>query len=354
MKTLIKNARLAQKLKMREVAAAIQVDAALISHWEKGSRKPTRQQLRKLAEVLSLDYRKLLIEWMSEVVLYEIKDEEWGMDALKMVQDKMKLYRKSRIQTLDHGLQGILEEIDQLKFKLDEARNIDSNRVKDALELEYTYESNRIEGNTLSLRETDLVIREGMTISGKSIREHLEAINHQDAVTYLKELAQKKTDIRERDILQLHHLVLRGIDKAWAGKYRNVQVMIQGSQHIPPQPYLVPVHMEQLMEWYEMNEQSLHPVVLAAEFSERLVSIHPFIDGNGRTSRLLMNLILMRSGYVIANIKGDHQNRMKYYEALDQCRDEGRKPVFHRFVAEVEKASLERYLQIIQPQVLGD
>ncbi|MBK8686101.1 MAG: helix-turn-helix domain-containing protein [Bacteroidetes bacterium] len=303
MKTLIKNARLAQKLKMREVAAAIQVDAALISHWEKGSRKPTRQQLRKLAEVLSLDYRKLLIEWMSEVVLYEIKDEEWGMDALKMVQDKMKLYRKSRIQTLDQGLQGILEEIDQLKFKLDEARNIDSNRVKDALELEYTYESNRIEGNTLSLRETDLVIREGMTISGKSIREHLEAINHQDAVAYLKELAQKKTDIRERDILQLHHLVLRGIDKAWAGKYRNV---------------------------------------------------HPFIDGNGRTSRLLMNLILMRSGYVIANIKGDHQNRMKYYEALDQCRDEGRKPVFHLFVAEVEKASLERYLQIIQPQVLGD
>jgi Fic family protein len=189
-----------------------------------------------------------------------------------------------------------------------------------------------------------------MTISGKSIREHLEAINHQDAVAYLKELAQKKTDIRERDILQLHHLVLRGIDKAWAGKYRNVQVMIQGSQHIPPQPYLVPVQMEQLMEWYEMNEPILHPVVLAAEFSERLVSIHPFIDGNGRTSRLLMNMILMRSGYVIANIKGDHQNRMKYYEALDHCRDEGQKHVFHRFVAEVEKASLERYLQIIQPQ----
>ena len=178
--------------------------------------------------------------------------------------------------------------------------------------MEYTFESNRIEGNTLTLKETDLVINKGITISGKSMREHLEAIYHKEAVEYLKHLIEKKTKVTERDILQLHNLILRGIDSKNAGLYRKVQVMIKGSRHLPPQPFLVAKQMEEMFEWYALNKNRLHPVVLAAEMSERFVIIHPFIDGNGRTSRLLMNLILLKNEYVIANIKGDNESRMNY------------------------------------------
>jgi Fic family protein len=215
------------------------------------------------------------------------------------------------------------------------------------LELEYTFESNRIEGNTLTLKETDLVINEGITISGKSMREHLEAINHQDAVLFLKDLVDKNIELKERDLLQLHNLVLRGIDAENAGKYRTVQVMIKGSQHMPPPPFLVAKQMEDVFLWYQLNKNKLHPVVLAAEMSEKIVTIHPFIDGNGRTSRLWMNLILLKHGYVIANIKGDHSNRLCYYDALEMARVDVKKNTFIEFIAKVELEALKRYLNIL-------
>ena len=347
MKVLIKNSREAKNLKIKDIAYALGVDPALVSKWESGTRKPTKEQVLKLASVLEIDTEKLLIEWMSEIILYEIGNDDLALQAMQLAEEKVKLEIQKRTVPMSKSLLKILKDIDKMKLRLNEFRHLDSYRIAQAIELEYTFESNRIEGNTLTLKETDLVINEGITISGKSMREHLEAINHKEAVEYLKHLVEKNTELKERDILQLHNLILRGIDSENAGKYRNVQVMIKGSKHLPPQPYLVAKAMEELMIWYRINYKNLHPVVLAAELSERLVTIHPFIDGNGRTSRLIMNLILLKHGYVIANIKGDDANRLNYYNCLESVQVSGKKEDFYSYVAEVEREALKRYLEIL-------
>ncbi len=347
MKNLLKNAREQKGIKTRELAQLIGIDQALISKFESGSRKPTRDQVVKLAQVLELDYETLMVAWLKERILYEIGNEEFSLKALNMVQEEIENNYKTIKRSISKNLQSILDEIDSLKSKLDKFRQFDSFRIAQALELEYTFESNRIEGNTLTLRETDLVINEGLTISGKSMREHLEAINHVEAISYIKQLMERNFPFNERELLSVHNLILRGIIPEDAGRYRRVQVMIKGSSHMPPQPFIVPKQMEDYFIWFEENKGKLHPVVLAAEMHERLVTIHPFIDGNGRTSRLVMNLILLQNGYVIANIKGDYESRMKYYQSLETAQTSGNKEDFLLFVAQIEKECLERYLKII-------
>ncbi|GEC72083.1 Fic family protein [Flavobacterium flevense] len=349
MKTLLKNAREKKGLKTRELAHLLEIDQALVSKFESGTRKPTKEQILKLANLLEIDYETLMVAWLKEKILYEIGDDNLALKALKVAEDEIKLNKKSSGKLTSKTLQSVLDEINILKSKLDQYRQYDSYRISQALELEYTFESNRIEGNTLTLRETDLVINEGLTISGKSMREHLEAINHQEAIAYIKHLMEKKTVINEREVLSIHNLILRGIHPEDAGRYRKVQVMIKGSTYMPPQPYMVAKDMEDFFIWYETHKNSLHPVVLAAEMHERLVTIHPFIDGNGRTSRLIMNLILLQHGYVIANIKGDYENRMQYYQSLETAQVHSNKEDFLLFIAQIEKESLERYITIIAP-----
>ncbi|MDR6968251.1 Fic family protein/DNA-binding XRE family transcriptional regulator [Flavobacterium arsenatis] len=346
MKTLLKNAREKKGLKSRELALLLDVDQALISKFESGSRKPTREQVVKLASILDIDLEILMVAWLKEKILYELKDEEFAIKAMMVAEEEMRYYAtpKKKVST---SLKKMLDEIDNLKSKLDKFREFDSYRIAQALELEYTFESNRIEGNTLTLRETDLVINEGLTVSGKSMREHLEAINHQEAIGYIKHLMEKNSNLNEREVLSIHNLILRGIHPEDAGRYRKVQVMIKGSSHMPPQPFIVAKQMEDYFFWYEANKKALHPVVLAAEMHERLVTIHPFIDGNGRTSRLVMNLILLSHGYIIANIKGDYESRMEYYQSLEKAQTTSNKEDFLLFIAKIEKESLERYISII-------
>ena len=346
MKTLLKNARLQNNLKIREVAQELEIDQALISKFENGTRKPTKEQIVKLASFLNIDFETIMVAWLKEKILYEIGDDDFALKAMMMVCDEREVYNVSK-PNFSKNLESILSEIDVLKSKLDSFRQFDSYRIAQALELEYTFESNRIEGNTLTLRETDLVINEGLTISGKSMREHLEVINHQEAIAYIKYLMEKKTSFNEREVLSIHNLILRGIQPEDAGRYRRVQVMIKGSSHMPPQPFLVAKEMEDYFIWYEINKNKLHPVILAAEMHERLVTIHPFIDGNGRSSRLVMNLILLQHGFVIANIKGDYDTRMNYYQSLETAQTSNNKNNFLLFIAQTEKESLERYLKII-------
>ena len=347
MKTLLKNAREQKGLKTREVAQLLGIDQALISKFESGTRKPTREQVIKLASLLEIDLETIMVAWLKEKILYEIGHDEFALKALLVAEQEIRYLSKPANKKLSTTLQKILDEINVLKTKLDSFRQFDSFRIAQALELEYTFESNRIEGNTMTLRETDLVINEGLTISGKSMREHLEVINHHEAIAYIKDLMQKNMPINERELLTVHNLILRGIHPEDAGHYRKVQVMIQGSSHKPPQPFLVTKEMEDYFIWYETNKLSLHPIVLAAEMHERLVTIHPFIDGNGRTSRLVMNLILLQHGYIIANIKGDYDSRMHYYRTLETAQTKNNKEDFLLFIAQIEKESLERYLTII-------
>ena len=239
-------------------------------------------------------------------------------------------------------------ELDILKERLNEYRKNEHSKVTKALEIEYTYESNKIEGNTLTLQETALVIEKGLTVGGKTLNEHLEVINHTQAIDYIKELAKVKNTITERDILQIHSLILQGIDKPNAGTFRKVPVIISGAKHKPPQPFLIPKQMEDLMLWYNENKETLHPVELSAEMHERLVTIHPFIDGNGRTSRLLMNLILLQNGYPIAILKGDDKSRLEYYNALEVAQTEDNKKVFINLITETIKETIERILLIFE------
>ena len=348
MKDLLKVARQNKGLMIRELAQLVGIDQALISKFESGSRKPTLAQLGILAQILDLNYKEIKIQWLKEKILYELQEEDWALEALQVAEQeiKSKLQQKRELE-VPHSLSDLIQSINELQKKLQSLRQFDSYRIAQSLELEYTFESNRIEGNTLTLMETDLVINEGLTISGKSMREHLEAINHRDAIVFMKQLAEKNTSLIERDVLSLHQVVLKGIDYSNAGKYRNVQVLIKGSSYTPPAPYMVPKQMEDFFIWYKQNRKKLHPIILAAEMHERLVTIHPFIDGNGRTSRLLMNLILLQHGFVIANIKGDNSSRLAYYTALEEAQTNGNKIPFLNFVAQVEYDALERYLKVL-------
>ena len=244
-------------------------------------------------------------------------------------------------------LEELLEQIDALKQKLDSKRPILNESILNALYVEYTYESNRIEGNTLTLRETDIVINKGLTVGGKSLQEHLEAANHYEAILFIQDLVQQKKPVSESLIKNIHSLVLRGIDSQNAGVYRRLPVAISGSKHIPPQPWLVPKLMEDLALWMRASAASHHPVVLAAEIHERIATIHPFIDGNGRTARLVMNLVLLQAGYAIVNISGDADKRLAYYNALEQCNLGDDKTAFLLLIADYAHKSLQQILQLL-------
>ena len=246
---------------------------------------------------------------------------------------------------------ALLQECNALKAKLSSLRPLPAEalkKIEDALSIEYTYESNRIEGNTLTLQETELVVNEGVTIAGKSMREHLEAINHAEAIDYIRDFAKSDVEISERTIKEIHALVLHGINRENAGSYRSVPVLISGSRHTPPQPYLIGKQMEDFMlHFQDMEAQKVHPVLIAAYLHDELVRIHPFIDGNGRTSRLLMNLYLLRNGYTIVNLKGTDEAKLSYYTALEASHIDKRPEAFQKLVVEAEKASLRRYLSIL-------
>lgn len=348
MKQLLKTTREKRGLMLREVAQQTGIDQALISKFESGGRNPTKAQLAKLAAVLDIDSTELTILWLKERILYEVREEEdLALQAMMLAEEELAYRSRPKKLSVPKAIKSMLVDIDKRKKKLDTIRKFDSYRIAQALELEYTFESNRIEGNTLTLKETDLVVNEGLTISGKSMREHLEAINHKEAIEYVKYLVDKNTEINEREVLSIHNLILRGIDQANAGRYRNVQVMIKGSTYTPPAPFLVGKQMEDYYHWYQSAKRQMHPVMLAAEMHERLVTIHPFVDGNGRTSRLVMNLLLLKHGYVIANIKGDAKSRMNYYNALEKAQTSGDKSDFIELIAQYELQALERYIKIL-------
>ncbi|UOF89855.1 Fic family protein [Fodinisporobacter ferrooxydans] len=244
----------------------------------------------------------------------------------------------------------MFDKVNQLKEKLDSKRPLPTGMVKnlrEVIRIEWTYNSNAIEGNTLSLLETKMVVEEGLTIGGKRLKEHFEAINHAEAIDFVEELVGKQEPLTERILKQIHYLVLKNIDNENAGKYRGYNVGISGSIHNPVNHVKVPEEMEQLFAWYRENETILHPVELASMFHFKLVFIHPFIDGNGRTARLGMNLILMQHGYPPAIIKAKPEQRIKYYECLEKASVDMELTPFIRLVTDCVEESLQHYLNAI-------
>jgi len=214
-------------------------------------------------------------------------------------------------------------------------------KLWEQMQIEFTYNSNAIEGNTLSLRETQLVIQEGITVRGKSLREHLEARNHPETIAYIEKLAQKGSTIKQDDILKTHKLLMRGIDDQNAGKYRTGQVRVAGATFMPPPADKIQPMTNELLQFLNQNPDELRTIELAAFFHHKLVYIHPFLDGNGRTARLLMNAILMSRGYPFTVLL--KVDRPKYLRVLSEADNENLAP-FANFVGRSVERSLDIYL----------
>lgn len=239
-----------------------------------------------------------------------------------------------------------LKNINRKKAQLDKLHPFPKHTLKSLREklfLEWTYNSNAIEGNTLTLNETKVVL-EGITIGGKTLREHLEVINHQEAISYVEEIVQNKAPLSESQIKNIHRLVLKGIDDGNAGVYRKQQVFISGASHTPPPHYFIQDKMEQMMNWYQ--DENIHPIERGAMLHAIFVGIHPFVDGNGRTARLLLNLELMKHGFPPVIIKVE--NRLKYYDALDKAHTREDYRDFILLIEEATNESLDLYLSAVK------
>jgi Fic family protein len=257
----------------------------------------------------------------------------------------------------DSKLQQILKEIDRKKAKIDKARPLPKivlDKLTEYLDIEWTYNSNAIEGNTMTRQETMLILKEGLTISGKSMREHLEVTNHRNAIDYLGELLTKIVPLTQEDIKKIHGLILEGIDNKYAGRFRDVEIYVTGSDQEFPKPKQIEKMMLDFSRWLvdRQEQRDLHPVRFAAQAHFKLVDIHPFIDGNGRTARLLMNLLLMKYGYPIAVFECETEKRKRYYGAL-QKGHKGRLLPFEEMTAEYVNTTADKYLGSI-PGKKGD
>ena len=242
---------------------------------------------------------------------------------------------------------SLLEIIDRKKIDLDSRRPLTAGeveRLNEEFTVEYTYNSNAIEGNTLTLRETDMVLR-GLTIDQKPLKDHMEAVGHKEAFDFVRELVQNNTPMSERVIQQIHYLVLAD-KREDRGVYRRVPVRIMGAQHEPIQPYLIQPRMEQLMLSY--TESTEHIVRKLARFHIEFEGIHPFIDGNGRTGRLLVNLELMKAGYPPIDIK--FTDRVAYYNAFDEYHVKGKLNAMEKLFAGYINERLDQYLTMLQDE----
>lgn len=249
---------------------------------------------------------------------------------------------------------NLQKRIDQKKKRLDALRpfpSLNLKRLQEKIALDWTYHSNSIEGSSLSLRETQAILEAGITIRGKPLREHLEVINHAEAIHFVENLVSKKRKINKFvsrkleitliEVLEIHRLILAKINDQEAGKLRKVEVFIRGSRYLPPHPRKVPQLTNNFDRWLK-KKKNIHPVEEAALAHFKLVKIHPFVDGNGRTARLLMNLILMQKGFPPIVILT--QERFKYFDLLELGEIKDKIKPFINFIAERAERALDLYL----------
>lgn len=233
-------------------------------------------------------------------------------------------------------LQDLLQKADSYKQKISSARPLEKDELKsldDYFRIGFTYSSNALEGNTLTISETKILLENGITVGGRPLKDCYEAVGHGTAYDFMLELArQPDMDITEDTIKKLHRLFYQKVDADRAGSYRTIQVYISGTEYIPPSPDDVPLLMKELVNKLNSSRSAVHPIELAAMAHKRLVDIHPFVDGNGRTARLLMNLILVNAGYGVVSIPPVLRN--DYINALSASRRIDDMEPFSKLIAE--------------------
>jgi Fic family protein len=238
-------------------------------------------------------------------------------------------------------------QIDELIKEIDTYRPFNKQLLKELHEfyrISFTYTSNALEGNSLTESETKIIIEDGITIGGKTIKEHNEVLGHNDAYTLLEKLSKSEL-ITESNILELHKLFYFRINEKKAGKYRKEQVYISGTDYLPPTYKEVPMLMKEFSTNIPEWKKTLHPVTLAAKLHERIVTIHPFVDGNGRTARLVMNLSLLQAGYPILIIPPILRNE---YITKIRLANKGDVDPFFDFISTVEYESVKDYLRLLK------
>lgn len=285
--------------------------------------------------------RILCSEGMIEGVIKQGASYRIPSDAIKPIDG-----RSFRGKEIPEKYKALFSRIDAKKQELVTRRPLtqgELKRLKDEFLLDFTYNSNAIEGNTLTLQETAMVL-EGITIDKKPLKDHLEAVGHKEAFEYVRQLVTEKHEISEKVIKEIHSLVLmdRREDR---GVYRKIPVRILGAVHEPPQPYRVPVLMEQLIDEHLTMQKKLHTIEMVARFHMEFEGIHPFIDGNGRTGRLLLNFELMQNGYLPINIK--FADRRRYYECFTAYYQDGDVEPFISLIANYVEDELNRYLKML-------
>jgi len=347
---LLATSRKNQNYTLSEVGLKLGIDAAILSKIERGLRKATRAQVSVLANFYGITHKAAFTTWLSDKILYELQGEPFAQEAFAVAEEALKYETANNANVIkSESLKNDLQAIDALHQNWKSKKPLNATqllKMQEYFNVAYTFNSNLIEGNTLTMQETHLVVNEGLTISGKSVKEHLEAVNHYEAIDFIYELVQNKEPLTERVLKEIHYLILKSIDRVNAGVYRKVPVIISGSSHKPPQPYLLNKQMEDVFIYYNSVRGKIHPVLLAAQMHQKIVTIHPFIDGNGRTCRLIMNLILLQNGYTIANLKGDNTSRKEYYEALELAHQPNKQEVFNSLIVKTAIQSLEDHLEL--------
>ena len=239
----------------------------------------------------------------------------------------------------------IIERLQEKKNLLSKMRPLPSaalSRLRNDLSLEWTYNSNAIEGNTITLKETRMVLELGLTVKGKGLREHFEINNHHKAIELVESLATTESDLTEREVLDIHRIVLENIESEFGGRFRNGQVRILGANFVPPNHLKIKDMVGELLDQTNGNLDGINEIELIAKFHHRFVWIHPFFDGNGRTARLLMNLLFIRCGYPPAIVL--FNDRAKYYRTLNEANN-GKYAPFVLLIAQALERSLDLYLE---------
>jgi len=249
-------------------------------------------------------------------------------------------------------VQDILQRISAKKAKLDSLGQLPAelkNNLYEWFKVALTYSSNAIEGNTLTLAETAQVVEKHITIAGKTVNEHLEAINHAQAVDFIRDLARakKRDELTLDDILAIHKLVLQKINDAWAGRLRTVAVRVTGSPVPCPNYLKVPALMDELITTLTTSDK--HIAMIAADAHLQLAAIHPFVDGNGRTARLLMNLVLLQQNYPLVII--EVKDRLKYITVIQKALEDEKSDYYNFIYAAIEH-SLDEYLKAAEESEL--
>lgn len=264
--------------------------------------------------------------------------------------DAVHLIKEAWPQVPTMTLTKKLQQLDKLKGWFDSFRPFPAavvEELKKLYDVRFTYHSNAIEGNTLTQSETEMVLEKGITVGGKTLKEHLEVIGHKNAIDYVEELAKEETPITEREIKDLHNIIMRAIEPNEAGRYRTLDVRAAGTEHAYPPHFQLQELMDEFSKGLDSSAaKALHPVEYASQAHYRFVAIHPFRDGNGRTGRLLMNLILLRHGFPVAVIT--NELRKEYIDALVYAQtNQNDTSKLTSLVADASRESLVEYLRVL-------